>query len=126
MARIVGHHVLMPRLAGLSLGSGLIGTKHGQTGFVGQLWYHNAPLVGFDVYGPGQIRGSNLSRCDGSVSTPAVTPKGRSVCWIHESNGYVAVRYVSEGLLYEAYSGDSIIHASDDRSWALALVDTYS
>jgi hypothetical protein len=126
MTRIVGHHVLLPSLTGLTFASGATGVQHSQSGLVGRLSFRDSTLAGFDVYGPGQIQGPDLFKCDGPSSTPAVTPGGRHVCWIHESDGYFATKYVSQGLLYQAYSSDSLIHLSDDRSWALTLVDSYN
>lgn len=127
MTRIVGHQVLLPRGPGLTFASGLVGIKHGTTGFVGAIWYRkDSPLGGFQVYGPGRIMGSNLGRCSGIDSTPTATPTGLTVCWTHHSDGYFQTRYLSDGLLYEAYGSDSLVHGTDVRSWALGLVDSYS
>ena len=126
MTRIVGHQVLLPRGPDLTFASGLVGIRNGKTGFVGAIWYRkDSPLGGFQVYGPGQIIGSDLGKCGGIYSTPTATPTGRSVCWTHHASGYFQTRYVSGGLLYEAYGSDSLVHVTDVRSWALGLVDSY-
>lgn len=126
MIRVVGHHVLLPSLTGFTFASGATGVEHSKSGLIGTLSFRNSALAGLDVYAAGQIQGSDLSKCDGPVSTPVVTPGGRHVCWIQESNGYFATKYVSQGLLYQAYSSESLVPQSQDRAWALTLVDSYS
>jgi len=132
MSRVVGRTVLIPHLAGMSFYGGFTAPKAEKDGFVGKIFYRNGPdpTVGFGVYGPGQIVGSDLGACSGRASE-VITPKGRSVCWEQGPGGDFSARYVNGGLLYQISGSDrsnqpSVAQITGDRVWALSAVDAYA
>ena len=137
-----GKHILLPGLPDVDFIDGFVANPHVKTGgFLGQLNYRDSSdgrTFWFIVTTSPEWDGTPVlgfkAGCESLVGTVLDTPNGRTACLNEPKLGVEKITFVDsyferDGVFYWAHIRDrrqpTAAIWEQDRSWALALVDSY-